>query len=266
LNRNTRILISILIAFAAFGSPNGVYGQQNPESALAVGIEERLGNYLPEGLTCRDSYGNTVVLGDLVERPTILTLVYYHCPTICKPLLSAVVEVVDNADLTLGRDYDIVTFSFDDTDTPESAATIRDNFGNALEKDVAPGAWRFLTADSTTIARLTEAVGFRFQRRENDFAHGTCLIVLSPDGKIVRYLYGMRYLPFDLQMAVAEAKKGSVVPSIAKVMKYCFSYDPEGRSYVLNLNRLIGTGILLFAIGWVVFITSTGRRKRKART
>jgi protein SCO1/2 len=232
---------------------------------IEIGIEEQLGEFVPMGLRFLDATGDSVFLRDLIDKPTILTLVYYHCPTICKPLLGAVVEVVDKTELTPGEDYDLVTISFDETDTPESAATIKTNFTNSLGVDFAPEAWKFLTADSVTIAQLTQAVGFGFQRREKDFAHGTCLIALSPDGKIVRYLYGLRYLPFDLKMAVAEATKGTAVPSIAKVMQYCFSYDPKGRKYALNLNRVAGTGILLFAVGWVLYITSAGRRKGRTK-
>ena len=119
--------------------------------------------------------------------------------------------------------------------------------------------------DSLTIARLTDAVGFRFARREKDFTHVTSLIVLSPSGRIIRYLYGSRFLPFDLKMAVAEANEGRAVPTIARVMKYCFSYDPAGRRYALNLTRVAGTGILLFALGWLFYITSIGQRRRRVR-
>jgi protein SCO1/2 len=266
LTRTTRIFVLILLVFAAVGSPARTYSKQNPKTALEIGINERLGDSVPGDLEFLDSYGNPVTLGALIDRPTVLTLVYYHCPSICKPLLGSVAEMMQKSDLVPGRDYNVVTISFDDTDTPESAAAIRDNFTNSLEKDMSDGGWRFLTADSAAIASVTEAVGFAFQRRESDFAHGTCLIVLSRERKIVRYLYGKSFLPFELEMAVSEATKGTVVPSIAKVVQYCFSYDPEGRRYVLNLNRIIGTGILIFAIGWLVFITSSNRRKRTAGT
>jgi protein SCO1/2 len=260
------ISLSVLIDLAAIGWPYNVWAEHEPPDPLEIGIEERLGDSVPLQLGFVDADGDSIYLRDLIDKPTIVTLVYYHCPTICKPLLGSVVEVVDKTDLTPGKDYELLTISFDETDTPQSATTIKTNFTNSLGKDLAPDAWKFLTADSVTIAHLTDAVGFRFQRRDKDFAHGTCLIVLSPDGKIVRYLYGLRYMPFDLKMAVSEASKGNIAPSIARVLRYCFSYDPEGRRYALNINRVAGTGILLFAVGWVIYITSVGRRKGKAKT
>ena len=256
----------MLIGVSAGAHPCAAQGHESPPPGLEIGIDEKLGDFVPMDLGFLDADGDSVYLRDVIDKPTVLTLVYYHCPTICKPLLGGVVEVMDKTNLEPGYDYNVLTISFDETDTPQSADAIRDNFTEALEKDLVPGAWRFLTADSSTIARLTDSVGFRFVRRENDFAHGTSLIFLSPDGKIVRYLYGLRFMPFDLKMAVVEAGKGSVAPSIARVLQYCFSYDPEGRKYALNVNRLVGTVILLFAVGWVVYLSAAGRRKRKART
>lgn len=233
------------------------------EPRQEIGIDEKLGSLAPLDLGFVDADGDSVYLRDIVKRPTILTLVYFHCPTICKPLLGGVVELVNKTDLAPGTDYDIVTISFDDTDGPASASNIRNNFMNSVEREVGDGGWRFLTADSATIADLTDGVGFRFRRQENDFAHGTALIVLSPAGKIVRYLYGMRFMPFDLKMAVAEADKGRVAPSIARVLRYCFSYDPEGRRYVFNITRVVGASVLLFAFGWVTYLGTRGRTRKE---
>ncbi|MDH3215656.1 MAG: SCO family protein [Candidatus Krumholzibacteria bacterium] len=258
------LILSILSGVIVFGRSSSVRSQDHdPKDILEIGIEEKLGDFVPMQLGFLDASGDSVFLGDIVDKPTIMTLVYYHCPSVCKPLLGGIVEVVDKSDLKAGEDYNLLTISFDERDTPESATTIKTNFTNSLKKDIVQGGWRFLTADSVTIAHLTDAVGFRFKRDNEDFAHGTSLIVLSPDGKIVRYLYGMRFMPFDLKMAVTEATKGTVAPSIARVLQYCFSYDPAGRRYALNVTRVMGTGILLAALGWVVYLTSFGRRKGK---
>jgi len=261
-NHSTAATFLLALALSSVGG--AVCAVENPDPDPEIGIVEKLGDYVPGDIGFVDSYGDSVYLGDLVDKPTIITLVYYHCPTICKPLLSGVVEVIDKTGLDAGVDYTVLTISFDDTDTPASAADIRTNFTNSLKKKLRPGAWKFLTADSLAIARFTQSVGFGFQRQENDFAHGTSLIVLAPDGKIVRYLYGLRYMPFDLKMAVSEANRGNAAPSIARVLRYCFSYDPEGRRYVFNVTRVAGASIILFAVGFVVFVSTTGRlRKRK---
>jgi protein SCO1/2 len=232
------------------------------EEDSEIGIDEKLGEMVPLDLTFLNPEGQTVTLADLVDKPTFLTLVYYHCPTICKPLLGGVAEAVEKTDLTPGEDYNIITISFDVKDSPQSARRIKRNFTHPVEDRIKNNGWEFLVADSATIAQLTDAVGFRFKKQENDFAHGTSLIVLTREGKIVRYLYGMRYMPFDIKMAVAEATKGTVAPSIARVLQYCFSYDPEGRRYVFNLTRVAGAGILLLTVGWVVYISTLGRSRK----
>ena len=173
-------IVVVILALIVLAWGGDVAGAESEEHVVLetpeIGIEERLGSYVPQDLGFLDAGGDSVYLRDLVDRPTIITLVYYHCPTICKPLLSGVVEVVDKSDLEPGIDYRIVTISFDDTDTPNSAKAIRTNFFGSLEKNPSPDAWKFLTADSVTIARFTESVGFGFRRQEKDFAHGTSLI------------------------------------------------------------------------------------------
>lgn len=232
------------------------------ESPVDIGIDEKLGSYVPMDLGFLDADGDSVYLHDVIDRPTILTLVYYHCPSVCKPLLVGVTDLIDKTDLEPGQDYTVLTISFDETDTPKSASDVRKNFITALDREVVDDAWRFLTGDSSTIAALTDAVGFRFRREGENFAHGTCLIALSPNGKVVRYLYGLQFMPFDLKMAVVEASEGRVAPSIARVLRYCFSYDPEGRTYVLNSTRIVGTSILILAIGWVFYISTIARLRR----
>jgi protein SCO1/2 len=263
----SKVFLFAILTLAA-GAGRGVANTTGTNGGLssgAVGITEKLGDYVPLDLGFLQANGDSLYLRDAVDKPTIITLVYYHCPTICKPLLSGVAEVVDKTDLTPGKDYNIVTISFDQFDNPASATTMKTNITTSLKKPLAPGAWRFLTADSLTIERLTRSVGYQLKRQEKDFAHGTSLIVLSPDGKIVRYLYGLNFLPFDIKMAVSEANVGKVEPSIARVLRFCFSYDPKGRRYVLNSTRIIGGGVLLFAIGFVFFISSYKFRRGTKR-
>jgi len=240
---------------------------QDAGEAPAIGVSERLGEYVPLDLVFLDANGDSVRIGDCLDKPAVLSLVYFHCPTICKPLLTNIADVVERTDMDPGKEYNLVTVSFDEHDTPTSATEIKRYITTSKEKLNREGAWRFLTGDAETIKSLTDAVGFGMERQEKDFAHGAALIVIAPDGKIVRYLYGLRYQPFDLKMAVAEADKGNITPTVARVLRYCFSYDPEGRRYVLNVTRLAGTGGLLLAVGWVFYITTVGRkRKEKVRT
>lgn len=231
---------------------------------LEVGIVEKLGQYVPLNLGFIGADSDSVYLRDVIDKPTVLTLVYYHCPHICLPLLSGVADVVAKTDLEPGKDYTLLTVSFDPVDNPQTASNMRTNVTKPLEKKLAPNAWRFLSGDSASIAGLLGATGFRVKKTDKDFAHGAALIILAPDGKIVRYLYGLSYLPFDLKMSVIEASKGRVGPSVARVLNFCFSYDPEGRRYVFNMTRVVGAVVLFGAVVFVTSLVVLERRKRKA--
>ena len=131
-----------------------------------------------------------------------------------------------------------------------------------IEKEFPDNAWRFLTGDSASIRTLTDAAGFYFKREGDDFIHSGALIFISEDGKICRYLFpnysdsrGYSILPFDFKMAIAETSQGKATPTIARMLQFCFSYDPEGKTYVLNITRIFGAGILLMAVVFVLFIT-----------
>jgi protein SCO1/2 len=261
----TFFALIVLACGLAFTSASLAQHSASTEPSQEIGIDEKLGAFVPLDLGFLDSKGDSVYLKDVIGRPTVLTLVYFHCPSVCKPLLGAVSEVVAKTDLKPGRDYDLLTVSFDVNDTPKSAAQIKSNFVEPLQ-NVGGETWKFLTADSSTISRITDAVGFRFKRTEQDFAHGTSLIVLSPQGKIVRYLYGVDFMPFDLKMAVSEATSGKVVPSISRVLRYCFSYDPQGRRYVFNVTRVAGTGIVLLVFGYVFYISTIGKHRGRRLT
>jgi len=230
-----------------------------------IGIEEKLGDYVPLNLGFVDADSDSVYLRDVVDKPTILTLVYYHCPNICLPLLNGVADVVAKTDLEPGKDYDVLTISFDPFDNPVTAGRIQKTITASSKKKLPEDAWRFLTGDSVTIAALTGATGFRVKRFDKDFAHGTALIVLSPKGRIVRYLYGLSYLPFDLKMAVSEASEGKVVPSVARVLRFCFSYDPKGERYVLNVTRIVGALVVVAGLVLVLTLVVVGRKKQRTR-
>jgi protein SCO1/2 len=234
-------------------------------SALGeVGIDEKLGAHIPLDLGFVGADSDSVYLRDVIDKPTVLTLVYYHCQGICLPLLTGLADVVSKTDLKPGEDYDILTVSFDPSDNPVTSRGIRDNVTAPFKGTLPKGAWRFLTGDSVSIAAITGATGFKYKRVQKDFVHGTALIVLSPDGKIVRYLYGLSYLPFDLKMAVAEASEGKVVPSVTRVLRFCFSYDPEGKKYVLNMTRVVGSLVVFGALVFVLGLVILERKKKRA--
>ena len=230
-----------------------------------VGVDEHLGRTLPMDLTFMDENGKPVRLGDLIDRPTVLALVYYGCPNICGPLMNGMVDVFDQLDEAPGKDYRALSISFDDRETPDLAKRKRENFLKAFvrHQPFPPEAWRFLTGDPESIRKLTDAVGFRFQRSGEDFDHPAVLTVLSPRGKIVRYLYGIQFLSLDVKLALAEAAEGRTGPSIRTVMLYCYSYDPAARRYGFNLLKVTGTLTLALLAGFALFLAISSRRSKR---
>lgn len=227
-----------------------------------VGLDERLGKAVPLDVALRDEAGHAVTLGELVDRPTILTLNYFRCAGICSPQLNGLAQAVNLTHADIGRAYRIITVSFDERDTPEIAAKKRANYLDEIKRPISPSDWRFLTGSAAETRRLADAVGFKFKRVGDDFAHPGALMFLSPKGLVTRYMYGTSYVAADLEMAVDEALKGQPQPTINKWLAYCFSYDPAGRRYVLNVTRGAGAIILSAVMAFAIVLIVRGQRVR----
>jgi len=252
------IVIAVLLLQVSFLPAQDETDAPKPE----VGIVERLDETIPQGIILNDETGKQVDVKSLITKPTLFSLVYFRCPGICSPLLNGVLTVVDRTDLEPSKDFNIITISFDQSEDFNLAAGKKESYLTSLDRKISPDSWRFLTGDSANIRKIADALGFKFQRQGNDFMHGAAVMMVSPEGKIVRYLYGTDYLPFDLKMAVTEASEGRAVPTINKLMKLCFSFDPEGRKYVLNFTRIAGGGILLL-IGIFIGVITLKKKKTK---
>ncbi len=255
---NYKSIFLFFLALACFGGPRAV--AQDVSDTTEVGVIEHLDKVLPDGLSFRDENNKTVMLKELIKRPTILSLVYFDCPGICPLLLSSVSNVVRKLDMQPGKDYQLITVSFNEQDTPEKASEKKKNFLDRRSRHYEQ-YWNYLTGDSSNIHTLTNAVGFKFIRAGNDFIHPSCIIILSPEGKITRYLYGTTFLPFDVKMALIEAQKGISRPTINRVLEYCFTYDPAGRRYSLAVTKVSGTIIIFLAV--IFFVTLLVRSSRK---
>lgn len=228
---------------------------QQALAPVEIGIDEHLGQYVPLDVEMYNDSGQVVTLKDVLHKPAIVTFVYYRCQGICTPQLNELAKMLQKMDLVLGKDYQILTLSFDSRETPDLAASKRENYLGSLETPFEPEGWRFYTADSANIHRFTSSAGFFFRPDGKDWIHPSALIFLSPEGKITRYINGIQYLPFDIKLAIIEASNGRVGPTIAKVLNFCFSYDPESHSYALNVLRVSLVGILgLVGVFVVVFI------------
>jgi protein SCO1/2 len=253
------VIVFGLLCFSHWASQAQVV---TPETGM--GIDEKLGNQVPLGLTFRDENGEERNLSDFLDVPVVLSLVYYRCPGICSPLMSGIADVLGKTGLGAGKDFRVLTVSFDPRETPDLARDKKKNYMKALPAGFPEAAWSFLVADSSNVALLTEAVGFRFKREGNDFLHPASLIVLSPKGKIVRYIYGITFLPFEVKMAVLEASEGKVGPTVSRVLLYCYSYDPEGRRYVFDVLKVSGIVILFFAAAFIAYLTLGGRKRQRS--
>jgi protein SCO1/2 len=233
------------------------------DKEVEIGIVEKLGEYIPTDVFFYDEKNDSVALKDFIDKPTILSFVYFRCPTICPRMLSELTLLLEKIDLEPGTDFNLITISFDPTDAPENAADKKMNFMKSIQRRLPDNAWHFFTGDINNIEKITESVGYRFKKDRQDFIHPSTLIILAPDGKIIRYIMGLSYLPFDVKMAVIEAAEGRIGPTINKVLLYCFSYDPQGRTYAMNITKITGT-IILFLIGvFAVFLIIKTKARNK---
>jgi protein SCO1/2 len=229
---------------------------------VEVGVVEHLGETIPLDIKFTNDSGKEVILKQLINKPTILTLVYFDCPGLCSPLLDGVSDVIEKTDMELGKEYQVLTVSFNFNDTPARAIEKKKNFLRVHSK-VHAKDWIYLTGDSSNIYRLSNAVGFKFKKVGVDYIHPAVITILSPTGKITRYLYGTHFLPFDLKMAIIEAQQGLERPTINRVLEFCFNYDPEGKKYVLDVTKITGTIILFFSLLLLAILLIKGRRKKK---
>jgi protein SCO1 len=262
-----QIFIFQIIFILFFTFQNIAQSVVNPsaiDNDVEIGIVEHLDDYLPDSILLINEKGEQVWLKDVIDKPTIINFVYYRCPGICSPLMEAVASVMDKSDLTPGEDYQVLTISFDPSETIDLGIRKKTNYLNLMSNkvDEAKKGWLFFTSDSASIIRATNATGFKYKRTGNDFLHAASLTVVSPDRKITRYLNGMYFLPFEWKMAIIEASKGKSGATLNKVLRYCYSYDPVGQTYVMNVTKISGTIILFFAVILLLFLILKPKRKK----
>ncbi len=229
---------------------------------IEIGIDEKLGNYLPLDAKFVTSDGDSVTLGRMLNKPTLLALVYYECPGICSPLQANLADAVDKIEMVPGKEFKVISLSFDQHEGPKISSKWKPNYLHIIKRPFADSDWVFLTGDSVNIKKVTDAAGFYFKPNDKNFIHAGTVIAVSSKGKISRYNYGIEYNPFDLKMALLDAGAGKTNPTIAKVLQFCFSYDPAGRRYSLNATRIAGS-VMLLAVGIFIGILTIKRRKHK---
>ncbi len=223
--------------------------------ASALDVIENLGEHLPGDIVLVDTSGKKHNLDSVLDKPTILALIYYTCPSACTVIQGNLASTLNQVPSKLGLDYQVMSVSFDPDETPQIARLAKTNYTHIIKPAPQPAAWRFFTADAANIHRLTEAVGFRYKKMgPQNFLHPNLIMVLSAEGQIIRYLYGTDYLPFDLGMALSEALRGTPGVSIKKILSYCFEYDPSKNRYAFKLIQFSGIVTLILVGGFVFFL------------
>lgn len=230
-----------------------------PAKLVNVGIDQHLDAQVPSDLTFRDESGRTVKLGEYFgKRPMILNLVYYNCTMLCGEVLAGLTGSMRMIKFDIGKEFEVLTVSFDPHETPEIAAEKKVFYLKHYGRPGAANGWHFLTGSSESINALTKAVGFQYQydAKSNQFAHAAAIMVLTPQGHISRYFYGVEFPPKDLRMGLVEATQGRIGNVVDQVLLYCYHYDPASGKYgavITNILRL-AAGITILILGGFLLI------------
>jgi len=229
-----------------------------PKALREIGFDQHLNDRIPLDVPFRDEAGRTVQLGDYFgRRPVVLLFAYFDCPMLCTQVINGLSSALGVLSLDPGKDFEIVTVSFNPKDTPQTAQVKKAIYIERYKKPGAAQAWHFLTGDQPSIDRLTKAAGFKYawDADTKQFAHPTGVIVLTPDGRLARYLFGIEYGPRDLRYALVEASAGRVGNVADKLLLYCYHYDPETGRYglaIMRTVRIVAAGTVLALAGFIV--------------
>lgn len=232
---------------------------QKPSILDQVGLDQRLNQQVPLDLTFTDENGKTVQLRQYFgSKPVILSLVYYKCPMLCSQVLSGMAGMLNGiVRFDAGRDFEVVTVSFDPEDTPQDAAKAKKNFGSRYRRAGAANGWHFLTGRKDQIDALTSAAGFRYawDPKAKQFAHASGIMLLTPDGRLAQYYYGIEYYPRDVQLGLIEASQGKIGNVVDQIKLYCYHYDPTQGRYgaaIFNILRLSALATILLLGGFMI--------------
>ena len=267
---------SLLTAFGQPGMPqpnSPLYGARPesgpvaaglPKALKNVGIDQKLNETIPLDAVFRDEQGREVSLGTFFKgKPVVLSLVYYSCPMLCTQVLNGMMGSLRRVSFNIGEQFEVVTVSFDPKETPQLAAAKKVTYVKGYNRAGAEAGWHFLTGDEANIKLLTESVGFRYawDEQTKQFAHASGIMVLTPEGKIARYFYGIEYAPNDLRLGLVEASQNKIGTPVDALMLYCYHYDPATGKYgavVMNIVKLAGVVTLVLIVGMLLVLRKRG--------
>ena len=236
------------------------------EALKKVNIEQRLGAQVPLDATFKDESGQSVKLGDYFkgERPVVLTLVYYECPMLCNQVLNGLVGTLEAVSFTPGKEFEIVTVSFDPREGAQLAANKKETYLKRYGRNGAGVGWHFLTGDKESIDRLAQSVGFGYawDEQSKQFAHASAIMVATPEGRLSHYFYGIEYSPKDLRLSLVEASAGKIGSPVDALILYCYHYDPATGKFAPIMAVLRAAGVLT-VVGMIALVLVLQRRRRR---
>jgi protein SCO1/2 len=271
-----------LLLLTAYCSPLNVFAQyaqppvgpmptgKSTEVLKQVNIEQRLNNQIPLDLKFRDETGREVRLGEYFAKgkPVALTLVYYECPMLCNQVLNGAVGAFQALSFTAGKEFEVVTVSFDPREGPELAAQKKETYLRRYKREGAAEGWHFLTGDKASIDALAEAVGFRYawDEQSQQFAHASAIMVATPAGRLSHYFYGIDYAPRDLRLAFVEASEGKIGSPVDSLLLFCYHYDPAvGRfAPVMGVLRVAGVLTVFGVVALILYLVRKSKRREEA--
>ena len=240
-----------------------------PAALEGVGIDQKLDQQLPLDLTFRDEAGRTVPLSTFFQskKPVILALVYYRCPMLCTQILNGLVSSLKAVSFNAAQDFEVLSVSFDPQDTPELAASKKQMYLKRYSRPGTANGWHFLTGEKSNIKALTDAAGFHFKYdpQTDQFAHASGVMIVTPDGRLSRYFYGVEYAPRDIRLGLVEASQNRIGNPVDQILLFCYHYDPATGKYgamVMNIVRASGAAFVL--IGGTLLLIVFRRDLRRA--
>lgn len=263
---------AVLMVLIAFGAPAqsavAASDPPRPKYLQGVGIEQKLNAQVPLDTPFVDESGRQVVLRDLLHgRPAVLALVYYTCPMLCDQILRGVVSGLRPLSLYPGRDFDVIAISINPKEGPSDAAPKRKEYGSLYSRKASPDGWHFLTGTESSIHAVTGAAGFhyRYDPKTGMFFHAAGVMVLTPEGKLARYLYGVEFQPKDLKLGLIEASHNRIGSPVDQILLFCYHYDARAGKYtatVMNILQAAAAGTLVLMVGGFTFLWRRSEARR----
>jgi protein SCO1/2 len=259
------VLFGLAVAApAAAQRPDNV----KPTILREIGFEQKLGESVPLDVPFKDETGRDVRLRDYFSggKPVVLNLVYYDCPMLCTVTLGGMASALKELTFDPGKEFEVVTIGFDPKEGPEQAAAKKREFMARYKRPHAEKGWHFLTGELASIHRVTKAVGFRYvwDQGTQQFAHPAGTVVLTSEGRIARYMFGVEYAPRDLRLAIVEASQNRIGSPVDQILLACYQYDPSTGRYSASIMKILRLSAILTMAGLAGFVLTSIRRERAA--